>query len=155
MLCFYTQRMQGWLRASPGKAPKALCASGYVGFAEQQPPGTASRHSLLFVDAWREPWGEVLPQKGSQRNRSASWPSWLESPFPPALIQTTTCQNSVSEPCSLHLQEEKVLGRLFSTSSSQGAGPTPSTPASELCRTCPRSSWRSLKLLSVAPAFQG
>lgn len=23
----------------------------------------ASRRSLLFVDAWREPWGEVLPPK--------------------------------------------------------------------------------------------
>lgn len=114
MLRFCTQRMQGWLRAFLGKTPEGSVCLRLPGICR----AAASRHSLLFADAQSKPWGEVLPQKGSQRNRSASWPSWLESPFPPALIQTPTGQNGLSELCSLHLQEEEVLGRLFSTSSS-------------------------------------
>lgn len=39
--------VQGWLRASPGKVLKAPCASGYLRFAEQQPPGTASSLQML------------------------------------------------------------------------------------------------------------
>lgn len=114
MLCFCMQRGVRMAQSLPRESPKGSVCLRLLGICR----AAASRHSLLFADTRSKPWGEVLPQKGSQRNRSASWPSWLESPFPPALIQTPTGQNGLSELCSLHLQEEEVLGRLFSTSSS-------------------------------------
>lgn len=101
----------------PRESPEGSVCLGLPGICR----AAASRHSLLFADARSKPCGEVLPQKGSQRNCSASWPSWLESPFPPAksrlsskLPQTYCGLRAMS---SLHLQEERVLGRVIGMSS--------------------------------------